>query len=128
MRHPGHAPAGGGMVVCPNCGHESSDRFFCDRCNALLPYAAAALPAEVALPGGGAVDCAGFGGAFPADGWRYLESARGGEPCRVYALNRGWWRDLSAAVEHRAAVALPVLAPIEVVPLDDAALVVARAL
>src|SRR5688572_29652054 len=100
------------MIVCPNCQYESSDRFFCDRCNSLLPYSPpASLPAQLTLPDGRVVDCSGFAGTFPADYWSCIDSTAGTEPCRVYALNHTWWRDLCPTIKERAAFSLDVLAP-----------------
>ncbi|MFO0845287.1 MAG: PP2C family serine/threonine-protein phosphatase [Gemmataceae bacterium] len=117
------------MVVCPNCGHQSGERFFCDRCRAFLPSSAPALlPASVSLPDGLVVDCSGFRGAFPADAWRPVESDAGGEPARVYAFSRSWWRELEPVVGRRAALSLDVLAPLHVVRIGEGALAVARGL
>src|SRR5262245_7774080 len=117
------------MVVCPHCRHESVGRFFCDRCHTLLPLAdSTPLPEQVRLPDGRLVSCAGFGGVFPADCWRPIETTCDGAPCRVYALNPTWWRDLSAVVGQRARNVFDVLAPLEVVPLAEGALVLAHAL
>jgi serine/threonine protein phosphatase PrpC len=117
------------MAVCPHCRHESSGRFFCDRCHTLLPLAdSTPLPEQVQLREGLTVDCTGFGGYFRADCWRPVETTCGGEPCRVYALNPNWWLDLSAAVGQRSRNHFDVLAPLEVVPVAEGAVVVARAL
>ena len=115
------------MVVCPHCRHESSGRFFCDRCHTLLPLAdSTVLPAQVSLADGRTLDCAGFGGTFPADCWRPVEVTCCESACRVYALNSSWWRDLSAVIGRRSRNALEVLAPLEVVPVADGAVVVAH--
>lgn len=117
------------MVVCPHCRHESSGRFFCDRCHALLPMEdLSPLPAELPLADGGVLDCSGFGGTFPADCWRGVAATVGGRPARLYALNAGWWRDLGPAVRRREQLPLAVLAPLTVVPVEDAAVVVAQGL
>lgn len=117
------------MVVCPNCGHQSDERFFCDRCRALLPSSShAVLPMSVTLPDGRVVDCSGFAGAFPADAWRPCEVTVAGEPARVYAFGRGWWGGLADVVEQRASLSLDVLAPLAVVRVADGAVAVARAL
>src|SRR5262245_49243821 len=117
------------MVVCPHCRHESIGRFFCDRCHTLLPLAdSTPLPHQVPLPDGRLVECAAFGGTFPGDCWRPAESTCDGAPCRVYALNPNWWRDLSALVGQRSRQLLDVLAPLEVVPVVKGALVLAYSL
>src|SRR5688500_8499225 len=101
------------MVVCPQCHHHSTDRPFCERCNAALPVNdPGAVPDRAVLPDGRLVDCSAWSGHWPADCWRYLASTIDGQPCRVYALNRGWWRDLAAGVAQRENAALDVLAPI----------------
>src|SRR5262245_3283894 len=116
------------MVLCPYCQRQTNDVQFCDHCKALLPSAAEGeLPAAVTLPDGRTLDLSGFGG-WPADCSRPLHVPDPTRPLRVYALNRSWWRDLRAAVERRAAMALDILAPIRVVPVADGALVVADAL
>jgi serine/threonine protein phosphatase PrpC len=115
------------MVFCPRCQHDSSDPLFCERCNGLLPSGSpAALPAAVTLRDGRVVACDGWGGAWPIDCWRPLV-LDGVAPCRLYALNPGWWRELAGPVERRAAVALPCLSAIEVLPHAGGALVVAHA-
>ena len=117
------------MVRCPHCQHESTGRFFCERCHQLLPTTfQAALPDAVTLPDGHVIDCSSWRGVWPADGWAARPGVWGDRPCRVYALNRGWWRDLSAAVLLRASLALDVLAPLAVVPIGEAAVVVAGGL
>ncbi len=117
------------MVVCPHCRRESSGRFFCDRCHTLLPLAdSTPLPRDLPLPDGRVVDCGGFGGAFPGDCWQPIETTCGEAPCRAYALNANWWRDLSAAVGQRSRHALDVLAPLEVIPAGQGAVIVAFAL
>lgn len=123
------------MVVCTHCGHESADRSFCDRCNALLPSSAQrALPARVSAEGY-EVDCAGWHGSWPADCFRSLlttlvSTSDPGRviPCRAYALNRSWWRDLGEHVRKRAAVQLPLLAPLRILPHGEGAIVVAETL
>jgi serine/threonine protein phosphatase PrpC len=57
---------------------------------------------------------------------RFIEPA--GANCRVYALNRSWWSELQTQITLRAAVSLPGLAPIEIIPVDSGAIVVAEAL
>ena len=117
------------MVRCPHCQYESTGRFFCERCHQLLPVTfQAALPPVLALPDGHVIDCSSYGGVWPADGWTPRPAVWGDDPCRVYALNRGWWRDVSATVTARAAFSLDVLAPLAVVPVEEAALVVAGGL
>ena len=117
------------MVRCPHCQYESTGRFFCERCHQLLPVTfQAALPPALTLPDGHVVDCSSWGGVWPADGWTPRSAVWGDNPCRVYALNRGWWRDVSATVTARAALSLDVLAPLAVVPVGDAAVVVAGGL
>ncbi len=117
------------MVRCPHCQFESTARFFCGRCHQLLPVTfQTALPGTVTLADGSVIDCSSWDGIWPADGWTPRPGVWGDRPCRVYALNRGWWRDLSAAVTLRAGVSLDVLAPLEVITVDEAALVVAGGL
>src|SRR5262245_50080444 len=117
------------MVVCPHCGHESVDRFFCGRCHSLLPSAAPEpLPASVQLPDGREVSCAGFQGAFPADFWAHADTRAGNHPARAYAISPGWWGDLAVAIEQRAALRMDGLAPLDVVRVGDGAVVVAHAL
>ena len=82
------------MVRCPHCQYESTGRFFCERCHQLLPVTfQAALPPALALPDGHVIDCSSYGGVWPADGWTPRPALWGDNPCRVYALNRGWWRE-----------------------------------
>jgi serine/threonine protein phosphatase PrpC len=117
------------MVVCPNCGHQSGERYFCDRCRALLPPSSpGVLPVSLTLPDGQVVDCSGFNGAFPAEAWRPYETTLGGQPARVYAFGRDWWAGLSGAVERRAALSLDVLAPLDFVPVAGGGVAVARGL
>jgi hypothetical protein len=116
------------MVVCPYCQHESADHSFCDGCNRPLPRSTGNdLPAAVALADGRLVDCSGFQGTWPADGYA-PQFVLGDFPCRVYALGRSWWRDLAGEVRRRATCSVSVLAPVHVVVLDDGAVVVAEAL
>src|SRR5205807_1528671 len=82
----------------------------------------------VELADGRALDCSAWHGAWPADCWRFLTITSDGRTYRLHAFAPAWWRDLGPAVRERAAVAVAGLAPIEVVPLDDGALVVAEAL
>ena len=117
------------MVRCPHCQYESTARFFCGRCHQLLPVTfQAALPGAVTLTDGSVIDCSSWGGVWPADGWTPRPGVWGDRSYRVYALNRGWWRDVSAAVTMRAGIALDVLAPLEIITVGDAALVVAGGL
>ena len=58
------------MVRCPNCQHESTGRFFCDRCHQLLPVThQPPVPDAVTLPDGSRIDCSPWRGVWPADGW-----------------------------------------------------------
>jgi protein phosphatase len=117
------------MVVCPHCQHDSADPLFCDRCHGLLFTAlSASLPASVNLADGRLVDCSAWGGNWPDDYWRPVSTTCGKTSCRVYALAPGWWQDMAALVRQRAAAALDVLAPVEVVPVGDGAVVVAKGL
>jgi serine/threonine protein phosphatase PrpC len=117
------------MVRCPHCQYESTGRFFCERCHQLLPVTfQAALPPSLALPDGNTVDCSSWGGVWPADAWTPRPAVWGDRSCRVYAINRTWWRGASAVVAERAALSLEVLAPLAVVPVGEAAVVVAGAL
>jgi serine/threonine protein phosphatase PrpC len=117
------------MVVCPRCQHDSADPLFCDRCNTRLPGApASAFPARVTLAEGRQIDCTTWQGAWPSDGWRPLQATCGESPFRVYALHPAWWLDMAALVRARAAANLDVLAPIEVIPIGDGAVIVATGL
>ena len=117
------------MVRCPHCQQESVGRFFCDRCRHPLPINfQAALPASVVLPDGAAVNMSAWRGVWPADGRTPRPGVRNDQPCRLYALGRPLWRDLASTVTHRASLTLDVLAPLDVVVLGDAAVVVATAL
>lgn len=117
------------MVVCPNCQQESRERFFCDRCYTLLPSSTPGLlPTQVLLPDGRMLDCTILGAYFPADCWRVWETVLADKPHRVYALNRNWWQELGRLVEARARQQIEVLAPVDIVPLTEGAIVVARGL
>jgi serine/threonine protein phosphatase PrpC len=117
------------MVVCPRCQHDSADLLFCDWCNGPLPGTpAAAFPAQVALAGGRRVDCSAWHGAWPSDCWHPLATTCGNHPCRVYALHPAGWHDMTAMVCERAAYRLDVLAPLEIAPVGDGAVVVATGL
>lgn len=117
------------MVFCPHCRHESADPQFCDHCNRQLPAdASSELPASVALAGGRVIDCSPFRGVWPADCFRPLLVADAVRPLRVYALGRSRWAELRRHVERRAALRQGPLAPIEIVPVGDGAVVVASAL
>ena len=116
------------MVVCPHCRFESADDSYCDRCNRPLSRSTEpVLPGSVRLGDGRLIDCSGFRGAWPVDCWS-PQHVGGDFPCRVYALDRSWWRDLADDVWRRAACSGAVLGPIHVVPLDEGAVVVAEAL
>ena len=117
------------MVVCRQCQHDSSDPLFCDRCNSLLPEATTAvLPSQVRMRDGRLLDCSEWQGVWPTDCWRPLHAVCAGRPYRLYGLGPGWWRELSAVVQERAAFHLDVLAPLEVIPVEDGAIIVAEGL
>jgi serine/threonine protein phosphatase PrpC len=117
------------MVVCRQCQHDSSDPQFCDRCNSLLPTGpSTALPRHLTLANGQVLDCSAWNGAWPADFRRPLTVTAQDRPYRLYALAPAEWRRLSAAVSERARTHLDVLAPIEIHPFDEGALVVAEGL
>jgi serine/threonine protein phosphatase PrpC len=118
------------MVVCPYCQQESADPLFCDRCHGLLRVAplSSGLPARISLADGREVDCSAWQGTWPSDCWQPIVTTCGETPCRVYALDTGTWQDMAPAVHERAGTALDVLAPVEVVPIEGGAVVVAAGL
>jgi serine/threonine protein phosphatase PrpC len=116
------------MVVCPHCEHDSADPLFCDRCNGLLPASVSPLPLQVHHLDGEPIDCSGWHGSWPVDCWRPLVLSRAGRPCRVYAVSPTWWPELETSVREREALSFDVLAPLEIVPVEAGAVVVAAGL
>src|SRR5262245_29909199 len=117
------------MVVCPNCRHESSGRFFCDRCHSLLSVSELApLPGSLTLADGRAVDMSPFNGRFPPEYWRPVASTCGDAPCRLYALGPSWWPEQADRFQRRQRLTLDVLAPLDIVSVGEGAVVVAAAL
>jgi protein phosphatase len=74
----------------------------------------AALPSEVTLPGGEVLDCSGFQGRWPTNAWEGRPVRVGDRPFVLYALHRGWWRDLGDLVRQRARLANPLLPVVQV--------------
>jgi serine/threonine protein phosphatase PrpC len=79
------------------------------------------------LSDGRAFGCSAWNGAWPSDR-RPLLANLDGRPYRLHAVPPATWRGLEPALRRRAALALDVLAPVEVVPIADGAVVIAAAL
>jgi serine/threonine protein phosphatase PrpC len=116
------------MVFCPNCQHDSTDPLFCNRCHSLLSAPLGGLPQQVTLRDGRVVDCSGWQGVWPADCLTPLLGGSPDRPSRLYAFHRESGREIIEGAQHRAAVALEVLAPLEILPVANGTLVVAEAL
>jgi serine/threonine protein phosphatase PrpC len=118
------------MARCPHCGRESSDPEFCDHCNGeiTIPSAVPSLPSSVTLADGRLLDCSAWQGCWPAEGTGSLSVENGGLRYRLHALGPAWWAQRQPRVAARAAVTSAVLAPVEVLPLADGAVVAAHAL
>jgi len=117
------------MAFCPRCQHESSMRFFCDRCHVMLPSSRpGTVPRKITLPDDTVIDCGGFGGKFPADPFSYIKVDTPAGPFRVRAVSQEWLERLGSQLHARCDLELPVLAPTQMIPVSDGALLVSRGL
>jgi serine/threonine protein phosphatase PrpC len=119
------------LILCPFCGHSSTDAEFCDACNREIAESqvqAAKLPATIDLGSGQLVECPFFelgwpdlnrSEAFPVS---WDTSQRG----RLHAISPQHWFSLRSVVEERANTLMPVLPPIKIIPFEDGAVIVAE--
>lgn len=119
------------LILCPFCGHSSSDAEFCDACNreiAESQVAIAKLPTIIDLGNGQLVEC-----PFFERGWPDLDRSESFEVNwgasqrgRLHAISPQHWLSMRSAVEERANTLLPVIPPIKIIPFADGAVVIAE--
>jgi serine/threonine protein phosphatase PrpC len=116
------------MVSCSQCGSTSTELGRCLRCGRPVESVSLSIPATLSLSDGVPLDLSPWHGAWPLDCWRPRICWAGPIPYRVYAISRSWWPDLSHGINERAGIQLPVLPPVQVLPVGEAALVAVAAL
>ncbi|MFM7150795.1 MAG: hypothetical protein ACKO23_13220, partial [Gemmataceae bacterium] len=117
------------MAFCPRCQRESTMRFFCDRCHFMLPTSRpGTVPHKITLADGTTIDCGGFAGKFPADPFTCIKVDTPTGPFRVRAVSQEWLERLDSQLHARCHLELPVLAPTQMLPVSDGALMISRGL